>query len=121
MLNYVLEMSKASTACVSAPSQPQSPVASQPRSKTKFICSYSFFIIHSQHICSSIGDVITALRPNLCDDTFGFVVRREHVLNDTLLQMDGLSYSPYKEMDVCYLNVECDKWAWFLYVFRLNF
>ena len=59
-------------------------------------------IIILLQIYSCIGDVINALKPNLCDDTFGFVVRRDHVLNDALVQMDRLAYSPYKKIDVCY-------------------
>ena len=51
----------------------------------------------------SIGDVVNS---NLCDDTFGFVVRRYHVLNDALTQMDGLAYSPYKKI---YITISSSK------------
>lgn len=50
--------------------------------------------------CSCIGDVIGSLRTKVCNEIFSFVVRREHVLNDAIMQMDGLSYSPNKRIDV---------------------
>lgn len=61
------------------------------------------------HSCASVGDIINA---NLCDNTFDFVVQRENMLNDALMQIDSLSYSPDKKLSVwyqiAYVIYECD-------------